>query len=126
MHRETVRDGAWQERSSEPACCRRGATAPSEIATLGWKDVFASTRIYPAIETLNNSGGIPEFLSGERVREVAPYCDVPAMAHAVDQLLRRPPQEAERARMVEPITDKFAFADYVRDLVRLAVLGWGI
>jgi hypothetical protein len=68
-----------------------------------------------------DSGGIPGFLSGERLGEVVSYCDVPAMAAAVERLMRRPPSEADRARMVEIIADKFAFQDYVRDLIRLAV-----
>jgi glycosyltransferase involved in cell wall biosynthesis len=73
------------------------------------------------VVAFQESGGIPGLLSRERVGEVVPYCDVPAMARAVERLLRRAPQEAERARMVELVADKFAFPDYVRDLVRLAV-----
>jgi glycosyltransferase involved in cell wall biosynthesis len=73
------------------------------------------------VVAFQESGGIPGFLSRERVGEVVPYCDVPAMGRAVDRLLRRPPLEAERARMAELIAGKFAFPDYVRDLIRLAV-----
>jgi cellulose synthase/poly-beta-1,6-N-acetylglucosamine synthase-like glycosyltransferase len=50
-----------------------------------------------------------------------PYCDVPAMAQAVENFLRRAPSEAERARMAEIIQTNFEFSDYVLDLLRLAV-----
>ncbi|RJF77783.1 glycoside hydrolase family 99-like domain-containing protein [Rhodopseudomonas palustris] len=68
-----------------------------------------------------DSGGIPGLLIEERVGEVVPYCDVPAMAKAIQRLLQRPPSEAERARMESLVESRFLFPDYVRDLVRLAV-----
>lgn len=73
------------------------------------------------VVAFQDSGGIPGFLLKENVGRVVPYCDVPAMAQAVENFLRRTPSEAERARMTEIIQTKFAFADYVRDLLRLAV-----
>ncbi|WP_456632982.1 glycoside hydrolase family 99-like domain-containing protein [Bradyrhizobium sp. USDA 10063] len=73
------------------------------------------------VVAFQDSGGIPGFLLKENVGRVVPYCDVPAMAQAVENFLRWTPSEAERARMTEIIQTKFAFADYVRDLLRLAV-----
>jgi glycosyltransferase involved in cell wall biosynthesis len=73
------------------------------------------------VVAFEDSGGIPGFLVKEGVGRVVPYCDVPAMAQAVETLLRRAPSEAERARMTEIIQTNFAFSDYVRDLLRLAV-----
>jgi glycosyltransferase involved in cell wall biosynthesis len=73
------------------------------------------------VVAFEDSGGIPGFLVKEGVGRVVPYCDVPAMAQAVENLLRRAPSEAERARMTEIIQTNFAFSDYVRDLLRLAV-----
>jgi glycosyltransferase involved in cell wall biosynthesis len=73
------------------------------------------------VVAFRDSGGIPEFLSREQIGEVVPYCDVLAMASAIGKLLRRPPRPADTARMTGLIADKFAFPDYVRDLVRLAV-----
>ncbi|MBR0750749.1 glycoside hydrolase family 99-like domain-containing protein [Bradyrhizobium jicamae] len=73
------------------------------------------------VVAFEDSGGIPGFLARENVGLVVPYCDVPAMAHAVGNFLRRPPSETEQARMTEIIETNFAFADYVRDLLRLAV-----
>ncbi|MCK1368311.1 glycoside hydrolase family 99-like domain-containing protein [Bradyrhizobium sp. 62] len=73
------------------------------------------------VVAFRDSGGIPDFLRKEQVGQVVPYCDVPTMAQAIDTLLRWPPTEATRARMAELIQTDFAFADYVRDLVHLAV-----
>ncbi|WP_225703657.1 glycoside hydrolase family 99-like domain-containing protein [Bradyrhizobium cenepequi] len=73
------------------------------------------------VVAFRDSGGIPGFLLEENVGRVVPYCDVPAMAQAVENFLRWVPSAAERARMTEIIQTKFAFADYVRDLLRLAV-----
>ncbi|WP_084799435.1 glycoside hydrolase family 99-like domain-containing protein [Bradyrhizobium sp. Ai1a-2] len=73
------------------------------------------------VVAFQDSGGIPGFLLKENVGRVVPYCDAPAMAQAVENFLRWAPSEAERARMTEIIQTKFAFADYVRDLLRLAV-----
>jgi glycosyltransferase involved in cell wall biosynthesis len=73
------------------------------------------------VVAFENSGGIPGFLVKENVGRVVSYCDVPAMAQAVENFLRRAPSEPERARMTEIIQTNFAFSDYVRDLLRLAV-----
>ncbi|WP_271504865.1 glycoside hydrolase family 99-like domain-containing protein [Bradyrhizobium sp. CCBAU 11357] len=67
------------------------------------------------------SGGIPGFLQKEKVGQVVPYCDVPAMADAVAHFLEWPPSEPERERMADIIEVNFTFTDYVRDLLRLAV-----
>ncbi|MCG6205519.1 glycoside hydrolase family 99-like domain-containing protein [Rhodopseudomonas sp. HC1] len=68
-----------------------------------------------------DAGGIPGFLLEEEVGAVVPYCDVPAMAKAVERLLSRPPSEAERARMTGLIEARFLFSDYVRELLHLAL-----
>lgn len=73
------------------------------------------------VVAFQGSGGIPGFLLKENVGRVVPYCDVPEMAQTVETFLRSTPSDAERTRMVEIIQTKFAFADYVRDLLRLAV-----
>ncbi|QHO78849.1 lipopolysaccharide biosynthesis protein [Bradyrhizobium sp. CCBAU 051011] len=73
------------------------------------------------VVAFQDSGGIPGFLLKENVGRVVPYCDVPAMAQAVENFLRWAPSEAERARMTEIIQTNFSFPDYVRDLLRLAV-----
>lgn len=68
-----------------------------------------------------DSGGIPGFLSRERVGQVVAYCDAPAMAQAIVRLLQKRPSASERSAMAEIIERDFAFQDYVRDLVHLAV-----
>lgn len=68
-----------------------------------------------------DAGGIPGLLLEEKMGEVVPYCDVPAMAKAVEQLLLHPPSQAERERMANLIETKFLFSDYVRELLHLAV-----
>ena len=73
------------------------------------------------VVAFQDSGGIPGFLVKESVGRVVPYCDVPAMAQAVEKFLRWAPSEAECARMTEIIQTNFAFPDYVRDLLRLTV-----
>ncbi|WP_439371698.1 glycoside hydrolase family 99-like domain-containing protein [Bradyrhizobium sp. DASA03120] len=73
------------------------------------------------VVAFQNSGGIPGFLLTENIGRVVPYCDVPAMAQAVENFLRWTPSDAERTHMTEIIQTKFAFSDYVRDLLRLAV-----
>jgi glycosyltransferase involved in cell wall biosynthesis len=67
------------------------------------------------------SGGIPDFLTKEKVGEVVPHCDTWAMARAVTKLLQKRPSASERSRMAELIERDFSFPDYVRDLLRLAV-----
>lgn len=66
------------------------------------------------------SGGIPGFMVRERVGAVVPYCDVAAMARAIERFLGHDLPEAERRRMVDLVATRFDFLDYVRDLVRLA------
>ncbi|UFZ01823.1 glycoside hydrolase family 99-like domain-containing protein [Bradyrhizobium ontarionense] len=73
------------------------------------------------VVTFAESGGIPGFMVQERVGTVVPYCDVAAMARAIERYLGQPLPSAERSRMVELVATKFDFLDYVRDLVRLAV-----
>ncbi|BAR63491.1 lipopolysaccharide biosynthesis protein (plasmid) [Bradyrhizobium diazoefficiens] len=73
------------------------------------------------VVAFQDSGGIPGLLHKENVGCVVPYCDAPAMAQAVETFLRWTPPESERDRMAEIIRSKFDFADYVRDLLRLAV-----
>ena len=46
------------------------------------------------VVAFEDSGGIPGFLVKESVGRVVPYCDVPAMAQAIVNLLRRAPSEA--------------------------------
>jgi hypothetical protein len=67
------------------------------------------------------SGGIPGFLVRERVGAVVPYCDVAAMARAIERFLTHRPSAAEQHRMSDLVATQFDFLDYVRDLVRLAV-----
>jgi glycosyltransferase involved in cell wall biosynthesis len=73
------------------------------------------------VVAFQDSGGIPEFLIKERVGVVVPYCDLPAMARAIEQIIRKEPSSSDRARMMEIIEVQFSFPDYVRDLVRIAL-----
>jgi glycosyltransferase involved in cell wall biosynthesis len=73
------------------------------------------------VVAFEESGGIPGFLSREKVGQVVPYCDAPAMAQAIVRLLQKRPTASERGRMADLIERNFSFPEYVRDLVHLAV-----
>jgi glycosyltransferase involved in cell wall biosynthesis len=67
------------------------------------------------------SGGIPELLRREHLGFVVPYCDVPAMAARLRTLLADGFNPDMRGRARETVETRFAFAPYVRDLLRLAL-----
>jgi glycosyltransferase involved in cell wall biosynthesis len=73
------------------------------------------------VVVFEDSGGIPGHLARERIGAVVPYCDLPAMARAIEEILRKPPSPIDRARMVDVVEANFSFPKYVRDLLRLAV-----
>jgi glycosyltransferase involved in cell wall biosynthesis len=73
------------------------------------------------VVAFEESGGIPGLLAEERIGAVVPYCDLPAMARAIEQIIRKPPSKSDRGRMADLIEAKFSFPEYVRDLLRLAV-----
>jgi glycosyltransferase involved in cell wall biosynthesis len=68
----------------------------------------------------DESGGIPELLKGNALGYVVPYCDVPAMAAKLDSVLGRATDADMRRRAKQACEQRFAFAPYVRNLLRLA------
>ncbi len=103
-------------------------------AFLAAADAFALTSRddpYPAIvlEALSaglpvfafdRAGGIPELLSEHGVGTVVPYCDVIAMARAIETSLRKGPDPEARERRRELIRTRFDFDAYVEKLLALA------
>jgi len=69
----------------------------------------------------DGSGGIPEVLKESGLGYVVPYCDVPALAAKLDSVLSRAVDQHMRTRAKEACEQRFAFAPYVRDLLRLAL-----
>jgi glycosyltransferase involved in cell wall biosynthesis len=69
----------------------------------------------------DRGGGIADFLKEESVGHVVPYCDAPAMAMQLENLLAEGPNHAMQARARETIERRFGFTPYVRDLLRLAL-----
>ncbi len=67
------------------------------------------------------TGGIPEFLKAEALGIVVKYCDAPAMAAKLNTLLGGARDEAMLTRAAQVIEERFGFAPYVRDLMRLAL-----
>lgn len=73
------------------------------------------------VVAFEDSGGIPGFLTREKVGQVVPYCDAAGMAQAIVRFLQKRPAASERGRMADLIERNFSFSDYVRDLLHLAV-----
>ena len=73
------------------------------------------------IIAFDRGGGIPDFLKEEKVGHVVPYCDAPAMAERLEQILADEPNGAMQARARKTIESGFGFTPYVRDLLRLAI-----
>jgi glycosyltransferase involved in cell wall biosynthesis len=73
------------------------------------------------VVAFDESGGIPELLKESALGYVVPYCDVPAMAAKLDAVLAGPADKAMRLRAKQACDERFAFAPYVRDLMRLAL-----
>jgi glycosyltransferase involved in cell wall biosynthesis len=69
----------------------------------------------------DETGGIPEFLIENGSGHVVPYCDVPAMTDKLNKLFRDGIDPAQHAITQEMVERHFAFAPYVRDLLRLAL-----
>jgi len=69
----------------------------------------------------DGSGGIPELLKENALGYVVPYCDVPAMAAELERVLSRAIDKGMRKRAKEACEQRFAFAPYVRDLLRMAL-----
>ena len=70
----------------------------------------------------DRTGGIPDLLRQHGVGAVVPYGDVTAMAEALVPALRGEDAAAREARRAL-VAGRFGFADYVRDLLGLALPG---
>lgn len=68
-----------------------------------------------------STGGIPELLTSNKIGEVVPYCDAPAMADVIVKILQKDPDRSEGKRMAGIIEKDFSFVDYVRDLRKIAI-----
>jgi glycosyltransferase involved in cell wall biosynthesis len=69
----------------------------------------------------DGSGGIAEFLKEEALGPVVPYCDAPAMAEALQNLIAEGPDPALSRKAQETVEKRFGFVPYVRDLLHLAL-----
>ncbi len=102
-------------------------SAANAFALTSREDPFPSVALeamcvgMPVI-AFEKSGGIPELLTERAIGRVVPYGDVPAMVKALEQemapgALSSPAAEARRRLMAE----EFVWADYVGDLLKLAL-----
>ncbi|WP_131118332.1 glycoside hydrolase family 99-like domain-containing protein [Lichenihabitans psoromatis] len=67
------------------------------------------------------TGGIPDFLRQYGIGYVAPYADVTAMATNLADVLNEAPDRGLLDRAREIVASQFDFADYVEDLMHMAL-----